>query len=155
MAMVKPKKKAAGISRDDLTKFLLNNLVGAESLNLSKQASELDTPRNTRGGMANQFGAAGVNDYARKLLGQLGLVGEAAAKSNVADFFGIKDVAKFSEKGKPFDALGAILGFAPMGSGKVAKRLKKTGATGAKVVGGILPNDIKNLLRILSGGQDQ
>lgn len=155
MAMVKPKKKAAGISRDDLTKFLLNNLVGAESLALSKQASELDTPRNTQGGMANQFGAAGMNDYARKLLGQLGLVGEVAAKSNVADFFGIKDVAKFSEKGKPVDALGAILGFAPMGSGKVAKRLKKTGATGAKVVGGILPNDIKNLLRILSGGQDQ
>jgi hypothetical protein len=155
MAMVKPKKKAAGISRDDLTKFLLNNLVGAESLNLSKQASELDTPRNTQGGMANQFGAAGMNDYARKLLGQLGLVGEAAAKSNVADFFGVKDVAKFSNKGKPVDALGAILGFAPMGAGKLGKRLKKTGATGAKVVGGILPNDIKNLLRILSGGQDQ
>ncbi len=155
MAMAKPKKKAAGISRDDLTKFLLNNLVGAESLALGKQASEMDVPRNTQGGMANQFGAAGLNDNTRKLLGQLGLAGEAAAKSNVADFFGIKDVAKFSEKGKPEDALMAILGIAPMGLGKVGKRLKKTGATGAKVVGGILPNDIKNLLRILSGGQDQ
>jgi hypothetical protein len=155
MAMVKPKKKAAGISRDDLTKFLLNNLVGAESLALGKQAADLDTPRNTQGGMANQFGAAGINDYARKLLAQLGLAGQAVAKSNVADFVGVKDAAKFSEKGKPEDALMAILGIAPMGLGKVGKRLKKTGATGAKVVGGILPNDIKNLLRILSGGQDQ
>jgi hypothetical protein len=88
-------------------------------------------------------------------LGQLGLFGEAAAKTNVADFFGVKDIAKFSDKGKPSDALNALLGIAPMGLGKVGKRLKKTGATGAKVVGGILPNDIKNLLRILSGGQDQ
>jgi hypothetical protein len=137
MAVVKPKKKAAGISRDDLTKFLLNNLVGAESLALGKQASEMDVPRTTQGGMANQFGAAGLNDYTRKLLGQLGLVGEAAAKSNVADFFGVKDVAKFSEKGKPEDALMAMLSVAPLGLGKAGKRLKKTGATGAKVVGGI------------------
>jgi hypothetical protein len=49
----------------------------------------------------------------------------------------------------------AMLSVAPLGLGKAGKRLKKTGATGAKVVGGILPNDIKNLLRILSGGQDQ
>ena len=155
MAMAKPKKKSAGISRDDLTKFLLNNLVGAESLALGKQASEMDVPRNTQGGMANQFGAAGLNDNTRKLLGQLGLFGEAAAKTNVADFFGVKDIAKFSDKGKPSDALNALLGIAPIGVGKLGKRLKKTGATGAKVVGGILPNDIKNLLRILSGGQDQ
>jgi hypothetical protein len=155
MAMVKPKKKAAGISRDDLTKFLLNNLVGAESLALGKQAADLDTPRNTQGSMANQFGAAGINDYARKLLAQLGLAGQAVAKSNVADFVGVKDAAKFSEKGKPEDALMAMLSVAPMGLGKVGKRLKKTGATGAKIAGGMVPNDIKNLLRILSGGQDQ
>jgi hypothetical protein len=49
----------------------------------------------------------------------------------------------------------AMLSVAPMGLGKVGKRLKKTGATGAKIAGGMVPNDIKNLLRILSGGQDQ
>ena len=154
MAMAKPNKKAAGISKDDLTKFLLNNLLGSESLALGKQSAEMDTPRNTQGGMANQFGSAGLNDYTRKLLGQLGLAGEAAAKSNVADFFGIKDVAKFSEKGKHEDALMAILGVAPMGLGKVGKRLKKTGATGAKIAGGMVPNDIKNLLKLITQGQN-
>jgi hypothetical protein len=105
--------------------------------------------------MANQFGAAGMNDYARKLLAQLGLAGQAVAKSNVADFVGVKDAAKFSEKGKPEDALMAMLSVAPLGLGKAGKRLKKTGAAGAKIAGGMVPNDIKNLLRILSGGQDQ
>lgn len=154
MAMAKPKKKAAGISKDDLTKFLLNNLLGSESLALGKQAAEMDTPRNTQGGMANQFGAAGLNDYTRKLLGQLGLAGQAIAKSNVADYLGIKDVAKFSDKGKPEDALMAILGVAPMGTGKVGKRLKKTGAVGAKIAGGIVPNDIKNFLKLITQGQN-
>jgi hypothetical protein len=83
------------------------------------------------------------------------LAGQAVAKSNVADFVGVKDAAKFSEKGKPEDALMAMLSVAPIGLGKVGKRLKKTGATGAKIAGGMVPNDIKNLLRILSGGQDQ
>lgn len=154
MAMAKPNKKAAGISKDDLTKFLLNNLLGSESLALGKQAADLDVPRETQGNMANQFGAAGLNDYTRKLLGQLGLAGQAIAKSNVADYLGIKDVAKFSEKGKPEDALMAILGVAPMGTGKVAKRLKKTGAAGAKIAGGMVPNDIKNFLKLITQGQN-
>jgi hypothetical protein len=154
MAMAKPKKKATGISKDDLTKFLLNNLLGSESLALGKQAAELDTPRNTQGGMANQFGAAGLNDYTRKLLGQLGLAGEAVAKSNVSDILGFKDAFKYSEKGKPEDALNAILGIAPIGLGKAGKRLKKTGATGAKIAGGMVPNDIKNLWKLITQGQN-
>ena len=154
MAMAKPNKKAAGISKDDLTKFLLNNLLGSESLALGKQAADLDTPRNTQGSMANQFGAAGLNDYTRKLLGQLGLAGQAVAKSNVADYLGIKDVAKFSDKGKPEDALMAMLSVAPLGLGKAGKRLKKTGATGAKIAGGMVPNDIKNLWKLITQGQN-
>lgn len=154
MAMAKPKKKAAGISKDDLTKFLLNNLLGSESLALGKQAADLDTPRNTQGSMANQFGAAGINDYTRKLLAQLGLAGQAVAKSNVADYVGVKDAAKFSDTGKPEDALMAMLSVAPLGLGKAGKRLKKTGAAGAKIAGGMVPNDVKNLWKLITQGQN-
>lgn len=114
----KPKLPKRGFTADDLNRFLF----GQESIDLFRQARDLETPRPAGSGLAQQFGSAGMTPLARKFLGQIALSGEAAAKSNIADLFGIKDAYLAQENQSPVNALWAALSVAPLsGAGKVGK----------------------------------
>lgn len=123
--MAKPKKKS-GFSLEDINKFLVDNLVGSESLGLAKKAKDYVSPMGGSGNMVQQFGSLNMAAPARTALGKAGLLGEAAAKSNIADLFGIKDLYKFLEAGKPADAAYATMNFIPLGLGAAGKAVKKS-----------------------------
>lgn len=125
--MAKPKKKS-GFSLEDINKFLVDNLVGKESVDLFNKAKQVEAPRGLQGNMAQQFGALGFNPEVKKLLAQVGLLGKAAASTNVADLLGVKDAYKMNENRSPSSGLWAALSVAPLGTkgvGKVAKKSVK------------------------------
>ena len=126
--MAKKPKKDSGLSVDELNKFLVKTLLGSESEALLKQAGSVEAPRGRQGNMVNQFGSLGMTPETQKLVAKMGLGGKAAAYSNVADLFGVKDAYKFLESGNPSNAAWAALSVAPFsapkGAGKkVAKQV--------------------------------
>lgn len=123
--MAKPKKKS-GFSLEDINKFLVDNLVGKESVDLFNKAKQVEAPRGSQGNMPQQFGAMGFNPEVQKLLAQIGLLGKAAASTNVADLLGVKDAYKMNENRSPSSGLLAGLSVAPLGMKGVGKAAKKS-----------------------------
>ena len=145
--MAKPKKDS-GFSLDALNEWLMRNLVGQESRDLVKQAKKVEAPMSQTGNMVNQFGSLGMAPKAQQLLAQTGLLGEAAAKSNIADMVGIKDAYKYLQTGNPSNAVWAALSVLPMGAGGLGKKTKNA----AEMGGAKAFNSTVSLLRLLFGG---
>lgn len=112
--MAKPKKES-GFSLEDINKFLVDSLIGKESVDLFNKAKQVEKPSGMQGGMTQQFGALGFNPEVQKLLAQIGLLGKAAASTNVADLLGVKDAYKMNENRSPSSGLLAGLSVAPLG----------------------------------------
>jgi hypothetical protein len=127
MAKRQPKSKKQGFSLDDIAKLL----VGEESEKLFKEIPKVEAPMGgVQGGVAQQFGAAGLGPQARKLLQQMSLAGEGVARSNVADLFGVKDAYLAEKNQSPVNALWALLSVSPLGTaGKFGKTLKSIAST--------------------------
>lgn len=142
--MAKPKKKS-GFSLEDINKFLVDNLVGSESLGLVKKAKDYVSPMGGgSGNMVQQFGSLNMAAPARTALGKAGLLGEAALKSNIADLFGIKDLSKFLETSNPADAAYATMNFIPLGLGAAGKAVKKSAKETSAIVN-LLASYFRNL----------
>lgn len=122
--MAKPKKS---FSPADINEFLLNTLLGNEARTLTRQAKNVQPPQGRQGTVAQQFGSFGMGPEAQKILAQLGLLGKAAASTNVADFFGVKDAYKALDNKNPTNAAWSALAVAPIAMPKaLGKGFKKS-----------------------------
>lgn len=122
--MAKPKKS---FSPSDINEFLLNTLLGNEARTLTRQAKNVQPPQSGQGTVAQQFGSLGLGSETQKILAQLGLLGKAAASTNIADFFGMKDAYKALENKSPANAAWSALAVAPIAMPKaLGKGFKKS-----------------------------
>jgi hypothetical protein len=84
--------------------------------------------------------------------------------SGLGQWFGLDAIRNImganpnGQAGNAGDFANALFSLAPLGGAKVAKGAvkgaKKAGAAGAKVAGGMVPNDIKNFLRMWLDSQE-
>jgi len=124
--MAKMPKKDSGLSLDELNKFLVKTLLGSESEALLNQAKNVDAPRGRGGNMVEQFSTMGFTPEVQKLISQVGLGGKAAAYSNLADWFGVKDAYKALENKSPSNVGWSALSVAPFTTPKgAAKKVAK------------------------------
>jgi len=145
--MAKMPKKDSGFSVEAINEWLMNNLIGKESLDLVNQAKNVEAKRGLQGNMVQQFGSVGMGPEAQKLLQQAGLVGKAGMYSNVADLFGVKDAYKFLESGNPSNAAWAALSVLPVGAKGLGKATKNAAVKG----GAKAFNETVAMLRLLFG----
>ena len=151
----KPKAKKSDFDIGAILKFIQNQAVGPKAEGLMKEASDIEVPPMGAGktmyGMLPQTQA-----YIAK--GGKGI--EALANTGVGQLFGTDSAYNL---GKPkqgvADSSGnlanLLMSILPIGGARAGyKAAKKTGQTGARVVGGMLPNDIKNLFRLFVESQN-
>ena len=151
----KPKAKKSDFDIGAILKFIQNQAVGPKAEGLFQEAADIQVPPMGMGktmyGMLPQTQA-----YIAK--GGKGI--EALANTGVGQLFGADSAYNL---GKPKQSVASgsgnlanlLMSILPIGgAGAGYKAAKKTGQTGARVVGGMLPNDIKNLFRLLVESQN-
>ena len=151
----KPKAKKSGFDIGAILKFIQNQAVGPKAEGLMKEASDIEVPPMGAGktmyGMLPQTQA-----YIAK--GGKGI--EALANTGIGQLFGADSAYNL---GKPKQGVASgsgnlanlLMSILPIGgAGAGYKAAKKTGQMGAKVAGGMLPNDIKNLFRLFVESQN-
>lgn len=154
MVAKKPKAKKSGFDIGAILKFIENQAVGPKAEGLFKEASDIQVPPMGMGktmyGMLPQTQA-----YVAK--GGKGI--EALANTGIGQLFGADSAYNL---GKPKQSVAdsssnlanLLMSILPIGGLGAAKKLKKTGQMGAKVAGGMLPNDVKNLFRLFVESQN-
>ena len=99
------------------------------------------------------------NPYTLRGMDIAGNLANAITSSGIGQWFAadsIRNIAGGNPTGKAGNAgdfANALFSLAPLGGAGAIKGAKKTGAAGAKVAGGMLPNDIKNFLRLWMDSQ--
>lgn len=99
------------------------------------------------------------NPYTMRGMDIAGNLANAITSSGVGKWFGADALRNISggnpsgEAGNLGDFANALFSLAPLGGAKAVKGAKKTGAMGAKVAGGMVPNDIKNILKMWMDSQ--
>lgn len=103
------------------------------------------------------------NPYTMRGMDIAGNLANAITSSGVGQWFGldaIRNIAGGNPSGKAGNAgdfANALFSLAPLGGAKAAKgaakAAKKTGAAGAKVAGGMVPNDVMNILKLWMDSQ--
>ena len=151
----KPKAKKSGFDIGAILKFIQNQAVGPKAEGLFQEAADIQVPPMGMG--KDMFGIAPQTQaYIAK--GGKGI--EALANTGVGQLFGADSAYNL---GKPKQSVASgsgnlanlLMSILPIGgAGAGYKAAKKTGQTGAKVVGGMLPNDIKNLFKLLVESQN-
>ena len=104
------------------------------------------------------------NPYTLRGMDIVGNLANAITSSGAGKWFGadaLRNIAGGNPSGKSGNAgdfANALFSLAPFGGAGAAKGAvkgaKKTGAMGAKVAGGMVPNDIKNILRMWLDSQE-
>ena len=157
MAVKKPKANKSGFNIGDFLKFIESQAVGPKAQGLFQEAADIQVP--PMGAGKDMFGIA---PQTQAYAGKLGKGVEGLANTGVGQWFGADAAFNLAKPNQSnMQQLGnlASLLFStlPLGAGKVTKvagkKLKKTGQMGAKTVGGQIPNDVKNLLNLLMGNQ--
>jgi len=155
MAVKKPKGKKSGFDIGAILKFIESQAVGQKSKDLFQEASDIEVP--PMGAGQSMFG---LGPQTQAYAAKAGKGVEALANTGVGQLFGADSAYNLvkpkqsvaSGSGNLANLLMAILPIGGAGAGY--KAAKKTGQTGAKVVGGMLPNDIKNLFRLFVESQN-
>ena len=151
----KPKAKKSDFDIGAILKFIQNQAVGPKAEGLMKEASDIEVPPM---GAGKDFYGIGPQTQAYIAKGGKGI--EALANTGVGQLFGADSAYNL---GKPKQSVASgsgnlanlLMSILPIGgAGAGYKAAKKTGQTGAKVVGGMLPNDIKNLFKLLVESQN-
>jgi hypothetical protein len=103
------------------------------------------------------------NPYTMRGMDIAGNLANAITSSGLGQFFGadaLRNIAGGNPSGKAGNAgdfANALFSLAPLGGAKAAKgavkAAKKTGAMGAKVAGGMVPNDIMSILKLWMDSQ--
>ncbi len=155
MAAKKPKAKKSGFDIGAILKFIESQAVGQKSKDLFQEAADIEVP--PMGAGKDMFGIAPQTQaYIAK--GGKGI--EALANTGLGQLFGADSAYNL---GKPKQSVAnssgnlanLLMSILPIGGARAGYKVaKKTGQTGAKVVGGMLPNDVKNLFRLFVESQN-
>jgi len=154
VAVKKPKAKKSGFDIGAILKFIENQAVGDKAKGLFQEAADIQVPPMGMG--KDMFGIAPQTQaYIAK--GGKGI--EALANTGVGQLFGADSAynlvkPKQSVANSSGNLANLLMAILPIGAGGAVKAAKKTGQTGAKVVGGMLPNDVKNLFRLFVESQN-
>ena len=155
MAAKKPKAKKSDFDIGAILKFIQNQAVGPKAEGLMKEASDIEVP--PMGAGKSMFG---LGPQTQAYAAKAGKGVEALANTGVAQLFGLDGAYNFGEPkqsvaGGSGNLANLLMSILPIGGAKAGYKVaKKTGQTGAKVVGGMLPNDIKNLFRLFVESQN-
>jgi hypothetical protein len=150
----KPKAKKSGFDIGAILKFIESQAVGQKSKDLFQEAADIEVP--PMGAGKDMFGIAPQTQaYIAK--GGKGI--EALANTGLGQLFGADagynlGKPKQSVANSSGNLANLLMSILPIGAGGAAKKLKKTGQMGAKVAGGMLPNDVKNLFRLFVESQN-
>ena len=154
MVAKKPKAKKSGFDIGAILKFIQNQAVGPKAESLFQEAADIQVPPMGMG--KDMFGIAPQTQaYIAK--GGKGI--EALANTGIGQLFGADSAYNLGKpKQSVADSSGnlanLLLSISPIGGLGAVKKLKKTGQMGAKVAGGMLPNDVKNLFRLFVESQN-
>jgi len=141
-----------------------NQLIGPEAEKYLNQIFNPTTDFSQAGkGQNKAMAMSGLdvinNPYTLRGMDIAGNLANAITSSGIGQWFGadaIRNIAGGNPSGKAGNAgdfANALFSLAPLGGAGAVKGAKKTGAMGAKVAGGMLPNDIKNILKLWMDSQ--
>jgi hypothetical protein len=151
----KSKAKKSGFDIGSILKFIESQAVGQKSKDLFQEAADIEVP--PMGAGKDMFG---LGPQTQAYAAKAGKGVEALANTGLGQLFGTDSAYNLgkpkqsvaSGSGNLANVLMSILPIGGVGAGY--KAAKKTGQMGAKVAGGMLPNDIKNLFRLLVESQN-
>ena len=151
----KPKTaKKSGFDIGAILKFIESQAIGPKAKSLMQEASDIEVPP-----MGAGKSMYGIGPQTQAYTAKAGKGIEAFANTGLGQLFGTDSAYNLS---KPKQSVASVSGnlanvlmsILPIGTGGAVKAAKKTGQMGAKVAGGMLPNDVKNLLKLFMGSQN-
>lgn len=155
MAVKKPKAvKKSGFDIEAILKFIESQAIGPKAKGLMQEASDIEVP--PMGAGKDMFG---LGPQTQAYAAKAGKGVEALVNTGVGQLFGADSAFKAMDqkqtaKQQAGNLANVLMSILPIGTGGAVKAAKKTGQMGAKVAGGMLPNDVKNLLKLFMGSQN-